>query len=93
MCGNVYIPYIFPYARAGFFSLNHEYVFHSLTVISSLTNRHRITDVSFVIRLNIISSFLLKGPVLPGAHAIERYLIEEYLHTVVYSNYKERKDW
>lgn len=26
-------------------------------------------------------------------HAIERYLIEEQLHIIVYSNFLERKDW
>ncbi|XP_064607939.1 nuclear cap-binding protein subunit 1-like [Liolophura sinensis] len=33
-----------------------------------------------------------EGPVLPGAHAIERYLIEEQLHRIIHTNHLERKD-
>lgn len=32
------------------------------------------------------------GPPLPGAHAIERFLIEENLHRIIRANYLERKD-
>ena len=37
--------------------------------------------------------YLIQGPILPGAHSIERYLIEEQLYIIVYSNFLERKDW
>uniref|UniRef100_T1GAL0 Nuclear cap-binding protein subunit 1 n=1 Tax=Megaselia scalaris TaxID=36166 RepID=T1GAL0_MEGSC len=32
------------------------------------------------------------GPNLPGAHSIERFLIEEHLHHIIYSHHLERKD-
>ena len=32
------------------------------------------------------------GPILPGAHSIERFLIEEHLHTIIDVNILERKD-
>jgi nuclear cap-binding protein subunit 1 len=34
-----------------------------------------------------------EGPVLPGAHSIERYLIEEHLRWIMDKNYSDRKDW
>jgi nuclear cap-binding protein subunit 1 len=34
-----------------------------------------------------------EGPVLPGAHSIERYLIEEHLRWILDKNYSDRKDW
>lgn len=34
-----------------------------------------------------------EGPVLPGAHSIERYLIEEHLHNIVKEYHQERKQW
>lgn len=33
-----------------------------------------------------------EGPTLPGSHAIERFLIEDHLHRIIHSNYRERKD-
>ncbi|KAK7116077.1 nuclear cap-binding protein subunit 1-like [Littorina saxatilis] len=33
-----------------------------------------------------------EGTVLPGSHAIERYLIEEQIDRIIHTNYKERKD-
>lgn len=33
-----------------------------------------------------------EGPVLPGSHAIERYLIEEQLSRIIHTNHRERKD-
>ncbi|CAG2167490.1 unnamed protein product [Oppiella nova] len=33
-----------------------------------------------------------EGPVLPGAHSIERYLIEEHLHWIIDKNYTDRKN-
>lgn len=33
------------------------------------------------------------GPVLPGAHSIERYLIEEHLHNIIKEYHLERKQW
>ncbi|KAK3584715.1 hypothetical protein CHS0354_036492 [Potamilus streckersoni] len=33
-----------------------------------------------------------EGPVLPGSHAIERYLIEDHLNRIIHSTYLERKD-
>ena len=33
------------------------------------------------------------GPVLPGAHSIERYLIEEHLHNIIKEFHTERKQW
>lgn len=32
------------------------------------------------------------GPILPGAHSIERFLIEEHLHSIIESHHLERKD-
>ncbi|CAH0725023.1 unnamed protein product, partial [Brenthis ino] len=32
------------------------------------------------------------GPVLPGAHSIERFLIEEHLHTIIEAYHLERKE-
>lgn len=34
-----------------------------------------------------------EGPVLPGSHAIERFLIEEHLRQIIDNCYYERKDW
>ncbi|XP_064620133.1 nuclear cap-binding protein subunit 1-like [Lineus longissimus] len=33
-----------------------------------------------------------EGPILPGSHAIERYLIEEQLHRILHTHHLERKD-
>ncbi|XP_029633354.1 nuclear cap-binding protein subunit 1 [Octopus sinensis] len=33
-----------------------------------------------------------EGPVLPGSHSIERYLIEDQLHSIISTNHNERKD-
>ncbi|XP_059486308.1 nuclear cap-binding protein subunit 1 isoform X2 [Neocloeon triangulifer] len=33
-----------------------------------------------------------EGPILPGAHSIERFLIEEHLHQIIESHHLERKD-
>ncbi len=33
-----------------------------------------------------------EGPVLPGSHAVERYLIEEQLNQIIHTNHLERKD-
>ena len=30
---------------------------------------------------------------LPGAHSIERYLIEEHLHNIIKEYHLERKQW
>lgn len=35
----------------------------------------------------------LQGPILPGAHSIERYLIEEHLHQIIELYHYERKEW
>lgn len=35
----------------------------------------------------------VQGPILPGAHAIERYLIEEHLHQIIELYHYERKEW
>ncbi len=35
----------------------------------------------------------LQGPVLPGAHSIERFLIEQELTWIMRQHYIERKDW
>lgn len=32
------------------------------------------------------------GPILPGAHSIERFLIEEHLHSIIEGHHMERKD-
>ena len=34
-----------------------------------------------------------EGPILPGQHSIERYLIEEQLKHILQANHLERKDW
>lgn len=34
-----------------------------------------------------------EGPILPGQHSIERYLIEEQLRHILQTYHKERKDW
>ena len=34
-----------------------------------------------------------QGPILPGQHSIERYLIEEQLKHILQANRIERKDW
>lgn len=34
-----------------------------------------------------------EGPLLPGSHAIERFLIEEHLRQIINTFYFERKDW
>lgn len=33
------------------------------------------------------------GPQLPGAHSIERFLIEQDLNLIIAQNHWERKDW
>lgn len=33
-----------------------------------------------------------EGPILPGAHSIERFLIEEHLHSIIETYHLERKD-
>ncbi|XP_013421265.1 nuclear cap-binding protein subunit 1-like [Lingula anatina] len=33
-----------------------------------------------------------EGPVMPGSHAIERYLVEEHLHRILHTHHLERKD-
>ena len=44
-------------------------------------------------RLMTCMLFVFQGPIIPGAHSIERCLIEEQLHIIIYSNFLERKDW
>lgn len=34
-----------------------------------------------------------EGPIMPGAHAIERHLVEESLNRIIASHYKNRKEW
>lgn len=34
-----------------------------------------------------------EGPILPGAHSIERFLIEEHLHQIIEMHHLERKEW
>ena len=34
-----------------------------------------------------------EGPILPGLHSIERYLIEEQLRHIFQTYQRERKDW
>lgn len=34
-----------------------------------------------------------EGPLLPGSHAIERFLIEEHLRQIINNYFFERKDW
>ena len=42
---------------------------------------------------NITLQTLFQGPILPGQHSIERYLIEEQLKHILQANHVERKDW
>lgn len=42
---------------------------------------------------SIVDSIIIQGPILPGQHSIERYLIEEQLRHVLQTNHRERKDW
>ena len=35
----------------------------------------------------------MKGPTMPGAHSIERYLVEESLNRIINTHYKDRKEW
>ena len=37
--------------------------------------------------------YAFQGPILPGQHSIERYLIEEQLKHILQANRIERKDW
>ncbi|XP_068278097.1 nuclear cap-binding protein subunit 1-like isoform X3 [Nyctibius grandis] len=34
-----------------------------------------------------------EGPVMPGSHSVERFVIEENLHCIIKSHWKERKTW
>ena len=34
-----------------------------------------------------------EGPTMPGAHSIERYLVEESLNRIINAHYKNRKEW
>ncbi|EGW07921.1 Nuclear cap-binding protein subunit 1 [Cricetulus griseus] len=34
-----------------------------------------------------------EGPVMPGSHSVERFVIEENLHCIIKSYWKERKTW
>lgn len=43
--------------------------------------------------LNSIYFFPWQGPILPGQHSIERYLIEEQLRHIFQANHEERKEW
>jgi nuclear cap-binding protein subunit 1 len=47
------------------------------------------------VQANILFLFFFfpQGPILPGAHSIERFLIEEHLHQIVEMHHLERKDW
>lgn len=47
------------------------------------------------VEANMLFLFYLfpQGPILPGAHSIERFLIEEHLHQIVEMHHLERKDW
>ena len=36
---------------------------------------------------------LHQGPVMPGSHSVERYVIEENLHCIIKTHWKERKTW
>jgi nuclear cap-binding protein subunit 1 len=40
----------------------------------------------------IFKASFFQGPILPGAHSIERFLIEEHLHQIIESHHLERKD-
>lgn len=42
--------------------------------------------------LNHFFTFLQSGPVLPGTHSVERYLIEEHLHQIITRHHNERKE-
>lgn len=35
----------------------------------------------------------LQGPVMPGSHSVERFVIEENLHCIIKTHWKERKTW
>lgn len=34
-----------------------------------------------------------QGPVMPGSHSVERFVIEENLHCIIMTHWKERKTW
>lgn len=34
-----------------------------------------------------------QGPVMPGSHSVERFVIEENLHCIIKTHWKERKTW
>jgi nuclear cap-binding protein subunit 1 len=34
-----------------------------------------------------------EGPAMPGAHSIERYLVEESLNRIISAHYKNKKEW
>jgi len=42
--------------------------------------------------LNAVS-LCAQGPVMPGSHSVERYVIEENLHCIIHTHWKERKTW
>lgn len=48
---------------------------------------------SVVFRMFDYTDCPAEGPVLPGSHAIERFLIEEHLKLIVDTYFLERKDW
>lgn len=35
----------------------------------------------------------LQGPVMPGSHSVERFIIEENLQCIIKTHWKERKTW
>ncbi len=37
--------------------------------------------------------FCPQGPVMPGSHSVERFVIEENLHCIIKTHWKERKTW
>ena len=37
--------------------------------------------------------FFQKDKPIPGAHAIERYLVEETIWRIISTHYKDRKEW
>ncbi|XP_074649967.1 nuclear cap-binding protein subunit 1-like [Tubulanus polymorphus] len=47
---------------------------------------------SIVFRMFDFTDVPAEGPVLPGSHAIERYLIEDQLHKILQTHHLERKD-
>ena len=53
----------------------------------------------FPINMIIMSQFphvpalCLQGPVMPGSHSVERFVIEENLHCIIKTHWKERKTW